>query len=108
MAARKITSDTIKADFATLTNFEQRTLLSDLTLVVNLGGNPVTKLAELVQKTYGANMETEIWTEGASHTPLVHCRLILPDGTQFTATGRNQKLAKQAAAEQALNTLEFS
>jgi dsRNA-specific ribonuclease len=108
MAARKISSESIQADFLKLSIAEQRTLLADLTQILNTNGNPVTQLAELVQKNYGANMETEIWTEGASHAPLVHCKLVFPDGTQYTATARNQRLAKQAAAEQALATLQFS
>jgi hypothetical protein len=92
----------IKADFAALTPAEQRVLLTEWSQSVKATENPITALVELVQKTFGANLTTEIWTEGASHVPVVYCKLILPNGTEYTASGKNQKIAKLLAAEEAL------
>jgi hypothetical protein len=92
----------IKADFAALTPAEQRVLLNEWSQSVKATENPITALVELVQKTFGANLTTEIWTEGASHVPVVYCKLILPNGTEYTASGKNQKIAKLLAAEEAL------
>jgi hypothetical protein len=92
----------IKADFASLTPAEQRVLLTEWSQSVKATENPITALVELVQKNFGANLTTEIWTEGASHVPVVYCKLILPNGTEYTASGKNQKIAKLLAAEEAL------
>ncbi len=96
----------IKADFASLTPGEQRVLLTEWSQSVKATENPITALVELVQKTFGANLTTEIWTEGASHVPVVYCKLIMPDGTEYTASGKNQKIAKLLAAEEALADLQ--
>ena len=96
----------IKADFASLTPGEQRVLLTEWSQSVKATENPITALVELVQKTFGANLTTEIWTEGASHVPVVYCKLIMPDGTEYTAIGKNQKIAKLLAAEEALADLQ--
>lgn len=96
----------IKADFASLTPGEQRVLLTEWSQSVKATENPITALVELVQKTFGANLTTEIWTEGASHIPVVYCKLIMPDGTEYTASGKNQKIAKLLAAEEALADLQ--
>lgn len=96
----------IKADFASLTPGEQRVLLTEWSQSVKATDNPITALVELVQKTFGANLTTEIWTEGASHVPVVYCKLIMPDGTEYTASGKNQKIAKLLAAEEALADLQ--
>jgi dsRNA-specific ribonuclease len=91
-----------KTEFAKLSAAEQRELLSELNQMVNSTGNPVTLLSELVQQRYGENMTTEIRTEGLAHSPIVHCTLTLPNGVTFTASGKNQKVAKQLAAEMGL------
>jgi dsRNA-specific ribonuclease len=96
----------IKTEFAKLTPAEQRELLSDLTQAVNTTANPVTELAGFVQKKFGGNLTTEIWTEGASHVPVVYCKFTIPDGTEYTASGKNQKIAKHLAAEQGLVDLK--
>jgi dsRNA-specific ribonuclease len=96
----------IKTEFAKLTPAEQRELLSDLTQLVNTTANPVTELAAFVQKKFGGNLTTEIWTEGAAHVPVVYCKFTIPDGTEYTASGKNQKIAKHLAAEQGLADLQ--
>lgn len=96
----------IKADFASLTPGEQRVLLTEWSQSVKATENPITALVELVQKTFGANLTTEIWTEGASHVPVVYCKLIMPNGMEYTASGKNQKIAKLLAAEEALADLQ--
>lgn len=95
----------IKAEFEKLSASEQQTLLADLTHINNAAANPVSQLAEYVQKEFGANMTTEIWTEGLSHQPVVYCKFVLPNGSEYTASGKNQKIAKTLAAEQALKDL---
>lgn len=96
----------IKTDFAKLTTAEQRQLLADLTEILHLAGNPIVALGVLVQKKFGGNLTTEVWTEGASHVPVVYCKFILPDGTEYIASGKNQKIAKHLAAEQAIADLQ--
>jgi dsRNA-specific ribonuclease len=94
-----------KADFAKLPANEQQFLLQELKAIFNLNQNPVTTLATLVQKKFGSNMETKVWTVGSPPDQLVNCTLTLPDGREFTASGQNQKIAKQIAAEQAITIL---
>jgi dsRNA-specific ribonuclease len=91
-----------KTEFAKLAAADQRTLLAELTQIVNNAENPVRVLAELVQQRYGESLTTEIRTEGVAHAPVVHCTFTLPNGTTYSASGKNQKIAKQMAAEQAL------
>jgi dsRNA-specific ribonuclease len=95
----------IKAEFEKLSAAEQRTLLAELQQVASLAGNPITTLAEYVQKEFGGNMTTEIWIEGESHQPVVYCKFTLPNGSEYTASGKNQKVAKLLAAEQAMKDL---
>ena len=66
--------------------------------------NPIIELAELVQKQYGRNIETRVTGKtGADHMPTVSVKIELPDGRVFEASGTNKRIAKQKAAEQALN-----
>jgi dsRNA-specific ribonuclease len=96
----------IKTEFAKLTSAEQRELVADLAQIVHLAGNPIVALGAEVQKQFGANMTTEVWIEGASHVPVVYCKFVLPNGTEYIASGKNQKVAKHLAAEQALADLQ--
>jgi dsRNA-specific ribonuclease len=106
MPAQKMSHvDAIKAQFEALSQQEQGELLRELTMTYNAATNAVAQLAAKVQKIFGANLTTEIWTEGEAHQPVVYCKLIMPDGSEFVASGKNQKLAKQFAAEQALAAL---
>ncbi|MCU0427055.1 MAG: double-stranded RNA binding motif domain-containing protein [Candidatus Kapabacteria bacterium] len=97
--------DHVRTAFAALAPEEQRTLLAEWTQAIT-SANSLTQLVELVQKEYGANLTTEVWTEGAAHVPLVYCKITLPNGTEYTASGKNQKAAKQLAAEEALSDLK--
>jgi len=66
--------------------------------------NPIIKLAELVQKQFGKNIETRvIGKTGADHMPTVSVEIKLPNGVTFEAYGTNKRIAKQKAAEIALN-----
>jgi len=68
--------------------------------------NPIVELAELVQRLYGANIETRVTGKtGADHMPTVNIEIELPDGRVFEASGTNKRNAKQKAAECALNFL---
>lgn len=96
----------IKTEFEKLSSAEQQELLAELNQIANAAGNPVSKLAEYVQKEFGGNITTQIWAEGASHVPVVYCKFTLPNGTEYTASGKNQKIAKHLAAEQALKDLQ--
>lgn len=42
---------------------------------------------------------------GADHRPVITVCITLPDGRKYTASGYNQKVARQKAAEQALSEL---
>lgn len=95
-----------KTDFAKLAAHEQQQLLQELKFIHNSNQNPITALATLSQKKFGANLETKVWLVGAPPNVLVNCTLTLPDGREFTASGQNQKIAKQIAAEQALKVLQ--
>lgn len=96
----------IKAEFEKLSSAEQQQLLAELQQTASTQGNPVVKLAEYVQKVYGGNITTQIWKEGISHLPVVYCKFILPNGKEYAASGKNQKVAKHLAAEQALKDLQ--
>jgi dsRNA-specific ribonuclease len=66
--------------------------------------NPIIELAELVQKQFGANIETRVLGKtGADHIPTVSVEIELPDGRTFEASGTNKRIAKQRAAEKALS-----
>jgi len=66
--------------------------------------NPIIELAELVQKQFGANIETRVLGKtGANHMPTVSVEIELPDGRTFEASGTNKRIAKQKAAQEALD-----
>ena len=63
----------------------------------------ITKLAQLCQKKFGANLITEVLsTIGMSHDPVVSVRITLPNKRVYEASGKNQKLAKIEACKKAL------
>jgi hypothetical protein len=68
--------------------------------------NPIVELAEKIQKRFGANIETRVTNKvGADHSPIISVEIELPNGDIFTASGINQKEAKQKAAREALESL---
>ena len=68
--------------------------------------NPIIELAEKIQKRFGANIETRVTGKtGADHCPVITVEIELPNGEIFTASGINQKEAKQKAAREALESL---
>jgi len=65
--------------------------------------NPIVELSEFCQQQFGRNIETRVVGKtGSCHNPIITVEVELPDGRIFTASGMNQKLAKQTAAENAL------
>ena len=71
--------------------------------VTEMEKKPIIELAELVQKQFGANIETRVTGKtGADHMPTVSIEIELPDGRIFEASGTNKRIAKQKAAEKAL------
>ena len=65
---------------------------------------PIVELAEKCQKHFGESMTTEVISQtGPCHAPVIEVEIALPNGQVYTATGRNQRLAKQEAAKQALS-----
>lgn len=77
-----------------------------LTKKLNKMENPIIQLAELVQKQSGLNIETKVTGKtGADHMPIVSVEIKLPNGQVFKATGSNKRIAKQKAAEKALEEL---
>jgi hypothetical protein len=69
----------------------------------NIGKNPIVVLSELIQRQYGKNIETRIIGKtGADHEPVISVEIELPDGKIFEASGNNKRIAKQKAAEKAL------
>lgn len=72
--------------------------------VTEMEKNPIIELAELVQRQFGANIETRVTGKtGADHMPTVSVEIELPDGRVFEASGTNKRIAKQKAAEKALS-----
>jgi len=68
--------------------------------------NPIVELGEKCQKRFGASMETRVTNKvGADHCPVISVEIELPNGEIFTASGINQKEAKQKAAREALESL---
>ena len=68
--------------------------------------NPIVELAELCQRKFRESMVTRvIGKEGADHNPTITVEIELPNGKVYTASGINQKVAKQKAAEKALAEL---
>lgn len=68
--------------------------------------NPIVELAERVQKKFRESMVTRvIGKEGADHNPTITVEIELPNGKVYQASGINQKIAKQKAAEKALAEL---
>lgn len=68
--------------------------------------NPIVELAELCQKKFRSNIETSVDGQyGEDHCPTIEVSITLPCGEVFSASGSNQKLAKQKAAMKALDWL---
>jgi dsRNA-specific ribonuclease len=68
--------------------------------------NPIIELAERCQRMYRESMVTRVTGKrGADHNPTISVVIELPNGKVYSASGINQKMAKQKAAEKAL--LEF-
>lgn len=68
--------------------------------------NPIIKLAELCQKKFRSNIETEVLGKaGEDHHPTITVKITLPNGVYMIAEGSNQKIAKQKAAEALLKTI---
>lgn len=77
-----------------------------LTQKSNKMTNPIVELAELCQRKFRESMVTRvIGKEGADHNPTITVEIELPNGKVYTASGINQKFAKQKAAEKALAEL---
>jgi dsRNA-specific ribonuclease len=83
---------------------EQNLLITKIQTEMN---NPIVELAEKVQKKFRKNMVTRvIGKEGADHNPTITVEIELPNGIIYKASGNNQKIAKQKAAEKALAELK--
>lgn len=68
--------------------------------------NPIVELAERVQRKFRQSMVTRVvGKEGADHNPTITVEIELPNGKIYKASGINQKIAKQKAAEKALAEL---
>jgi len=68
--------------------------------------NPIVELTERVQRKFRESMVTRvIGKEGADHNPTIKVEIELPNGKVYQASGINQKVAKQKAAEKALAEL---
>lgn len=72
----------------------------------NQMNNPIVELAEKCQRIFRESMVTRvIGKEGADHNPTITVEIELPNGKIYQASGINQKIAKQKAAEKALAEL---
>lgn len=68
--------------------------------------NPIVELTESIQELYGQNIEfTAPIKDGPDHCPTVTVSLLLPNGKRYTASGSNQRLARQECARKALQEL---
>ena len=71
-----------------------------------MNNNPIVELAETIQKLYGQNLEfTTPIKDGPDHCPKVTVSLLLPNGEKYTASGSNQRIARQECAKQALKEI---
>ena len=65
--------------------------------------NPIVELTEKVQRKFRQSMVTRVIGKvGADHNPTITVEIELPNGKIYQASGINQKIAKQLAAEKAL------
>ena len=68
--------------------------------------NPIVELAEKCQRIFRERMVTRLTGKtGADHNPTITVEIELPNGKVYQASGINQKIAKQKAAEKALAEL---
>ena len=68
--------------------------------------NPIVLLGEKCQKIFGKSMVTRVVDKvGEDHCPIISIEIELPNGEIFSASGINQKEAKQKAAKIALESL---
>ena len=68
--------------------------------------NPIVELAEKCQRIFRESMVTRLTGKtGADHNPTITVEIELPNGKVYQASGINQKIAKQKAAEKALAEL---
>jgi CRISPR/Cas system-associated endonuclease Cas1 len=72
----------------------------------NQMNNPIVELAEKCQRIFRESMVTRVTGKtGADHNPTITVEIELPNGKIYKASGINQKIAKQEAAEKALAEL---
>lgn len=65
--------------------------------------NPIIELSLVCQKLYKSNIETFVIDKsGPDHEPVITVKIVLPNGKEYTASGKNKAEAKQAAAIEAL------
>lgn len=68
--------------------------------------NPIVELSEKAQRKFRESIITRvIGKEGPDHNPTITVEIELPNGKVYQASGSNQKVAKQKAAEKALAEL---
>ena len=68
--------------------------------------NPIVELAEKCQRIFRESMVTRLIDKtGADHNQTISVEIELPNGKIYQASGINQKIAKQKAAEKALQEL---
>lgn len=99
---KRVREDQIKYAIDGIFNLIEKNLLTTTTTKKMMEKNPIIELAELVQRQYGANIETRVtW----KNMPTINVEIELPDGRVFEASGNNKRIAKQKAAEKALSKL---
>jgi dsRNA-specific ribonuclease len=82
---------------------EQNLLITKNQTKIN---NPIVELTEKAQRKFRESMvKRVIGKEGADHNPTITVEIELPNGKIYKASGINQKIAKQKAAEKALAEL---
>jgi len=70
--------------------------------------NPIIKLSEIIQKYCKKNIKTRVVGKiGEPHCPTISVEIELPYGAIYQATGLNKKIAKQKAAMQVLEAIEY-
>ncbi len=68
--------------------------------------NPITELNLYCQKVYRKSITTKVVKiEGEPHIPTITVEIRLPNGEVYKETASNQKIAKQLAAEKALQKI---
>jgi hypothetical protein len=97
---KKTMKEKIRELFLMLSRADQLELLRELTSSTEIN-NPVVEVLKISQELYGKNVTFNISNVGSPLEPVILAALTTPWG-EYSAEGKNQKIAKAKAAEAAI------